>query len=82
VGFGWGDPGHWVPDLVVGWSFIGGGLLAMRRAPQSFSGVLLVVSGATWFFGNFAAAGPGVVGWLGAHLLFLYRGALIHLVLT
>jgi hypothetical protein len=30
VGFGWGDPRHWIPDLAVGWSLIGGG---RRAAP-------------------------------------------------
>jgi signal transduction histidine kinase len=82
VGFGWGDPRHWIPDLVVGWTFIGCGLLAMRRRPESLSGVLLVATGATWFFGNFAAADIGFVAWLAAHLLFLYRGPCVHLVLT
>jgi signal transduction histidine kinase len=67
---------------VVGWTCIGCGLLAMRRRPESLSGALLVATGATWFFGNFGAAGSGFVAWLAAHLLFLYRGPLVHLVLT
>jgi hypothetical protein len=25
AGFGWGDPGHWIPDLAVGWCLIGCG---------------------------------------------------------
>jgi signal transduction histidine kinase len=82
VGFGWGDARHWIPDLVVGWTCIACGLLAMRRRPESLSGVLLVATGATWFLGNFGAAGSGFVAWLAAHLLFLYRGPLVHLVLT
>jgi hypothetical protein len=35
VGFGWGDPRHWIPDLAVGWTLIGCGLVAQggdRRA--------------------------------------------------
>jgi hypothetical protein len=28
VGFGWADPRHWIPDLAVGWTFIGCGLVA------------------------------------------------------
>ena len=27
VRFGWGDPRHWLPDLAVGWTFIGCGLI-------------------------------------------------------
>ena len=32
VGFGWGDPRHWIPDLAVGWTFIGCGLVASGAA--------------------------------------------------
>jgi hypothetical protein len=35
VGFGWADPRHWIPDLAVGWTFIGCGLIGWgggRRA--------------------------------------------------
>ena len=28
VGFGWDDPRHWIPDLAVGWSLIGCGLVS------------------------------------------------------
>jgi signal transduction histidine kinase len=82
VGFGLRDARHWVPDLAVGWGCIGFGLVAMHRKPRSFSAALLAATGFTWFFGNFAPAGVGVVAWLAARLLFLYRGPLIHLVLT
>jgi signal transduction histidine kinase len=82
AGFGWGDPRHWVPDLAVGWTFIACGLVAMRRRPDSGSGVLLAATGFTWFLGNFAAVGVAVLAWVCAHALFLYRGPLIHLVLT
>jgi hypothetical protein len=82
TGFGWGDPRQWSPDLAVGWSFIGCGLASVRRRPESRSGALLVATGFAWFLGNFANAGLEVVAWIGAHLLFLYRGPLIQLVLT
>ena len=61
AGFGWGDPRHWVPDLAVGWTFIGCGLVAMRRRPESGSGALLTATGFTWFLGNFAAVGVAVL---------------------
>ena len=82
AGFGWGDPRHWVPDLAVGWTFIACGLMAMRRRPESGSGVLLAATGFTWFLGNFAGVGVAVLAWVCAHALFLYRGPLIHLVLS
>jgi signal transduction histidine kinase len=82
AGFGWGDPRHWVPDLAVGWTFIACGLVAMRRRPESGSGALLAATGFTWFLGNFAAVGVAVLAWVCTHALFLYRGPLIHLVLS
>jgi signal transduction histidine kinase len=82
TGFGWRDLQHWVPDLVVGWTFITCGLVATGRRPESFSGALFVATGFTWFIGNFAAVDVGVVAWMAAHALFLHRGPLIHLVLT
>jgi hypothetical protein len=49
VGFGWGDPRHWIPDLAVGWTFIGCGLVASRRRPASRTGPLMAATGFTWF---------------------------------
>ena len=82
AGFGWGDPGHWIPDLAVGWCLIGCGVIASVRHPESRSGVLMSATGFTWFLGNFAGAGVTVVAWASAHALFLHRGSLFHLLLT
>ena len=82
AGFGWGDPGHWVPDLAVGWCLIGCGFIASVRRPESRSGVLMSATGFTWFFGNFAGVGATVLAWASAHALFLHRGPLFHLLLT
>ena len=49
---------------------------------QSRSGALMAATGFAWFLGNFAAAGVEPVGWLGAHALYLYRGPLVHLLVT
>ena len=76
VGFGWGDPRHWIPDLAVGWIFIGCGLVAWARRPESRSGPLMAATGFTWFFGNFANVGVAALAWVAAHLLYLYRGPL------
>jgi signal transduction histidine kinase len=69
--FGWGDPGHWVPDLAVGWTLIACGLLAWARRPANASGALLTATGFGWFAANFSD-----------QALYLHRGPLIHLVLS
>jgi signal transduction histidine kinase len=82
VGFGWGDPRYWIPDLAVGWTFIGCGLVASTRRPESRAGALLAATGLTWFVGNFAQVGVAAVAWVAAHLVYLHRGPLVQLVLT
>jgi signal transduction histidine kinase len=82
VSFGWGDPRHWVPDLVTGWTLIACGLVAWSRRPESRSGVLMAATGFSWFLGNFANTDVGLVDWVGAHALYVYRGPLIHLLVT
>jgi signal transduction histidine kinase len=82
VGFGWGDPRHWIPDLAVGWTLIGCGLVASRQRPESRAGPLLAATGVTWFVGNFAHFGVAAVAWLAGHLVYLHRGPLVQLVLA
>jgi signal transduction histidine kinase len=82
VGFGWGDPRHWIPDLAVGWTFIGCGLVASGRRPESRTGALLAATGFTWFVWNFASVGVAAVAWVAGHLVYLYRGPLVQLVLA
>jgi signal transduction histidine kinase len=82
ISFGWGDPRHWVPDLITGWTLIACGLVAWSRRPDSRSGALMAATGFSWFLGNFATSGLAVVDWLGAHALYVYRGPLIHLLVT
>ena len=60
--------GHWIPDLVTGWTLIACGLVAWSRRGDSRSGPLLAATGFSWFFGNFATSA-----------LYLYRGPLVHL---
>jgi signal transduction histidine kinase len=81
-GYGWGDPGHWIPDLAVGWCLIGCGFIASVRRPESRSGVLMSATGFAWFLGNFAGVGVDVVAWAAAHALYLHRGPLFQLLLT
>ena len=64
--YGWADPRHWVPDLLVGWTLIGCGLVGWSRRAKSRSGVLLAASGFAWFAANFTGTGVGAIDWLGA----------------
>jgi signal transduction histidine kinase len=80
VRFSWGDPGHWGPDLTVGWALVGCGLLARSR--PSGTSVLMVGAGFTWFLGNFAAADWPVLAWIATQTVYLHRGLLIHAVLA
>jgi signal transduction histidine kinase len=82
VAFGWGAPRDWVPDLAVGWSLIGCGLIASARRPESRAGLLMAATGFTWFLGNFAHVGVAPVAWVAAHAVYLHRGPLVQLVLT
>jgi hypothetical protein len=82
VGFGWDDPRRWIPDLAVGWSLIGCGLVAWEQRPESRTGPLMAATGFTWFLGNFAQTGVAAVAWVAAHLVYLHRGPLVQLVLT
>jgi signal transduction histidine kinase len=77
-----GDPRDWIPDLAVGWTFIGCGLVASARRPASRTGLLMAATGFTWFLGNFAQVGVAAVAWVAAQMVYLYRGPLVQLVLT
>ena len=82
VAFGWDDPLHWVPDLLVGWTFIGCGLVAAERRPGNPTALLMVATGFTWFLGNFAGVDNAFVAWVSANAIFVYRGPLVHLLLA
>src|SRR5918998_2747369 len=60
------DPGVWaVFGPVVGWSFVGTGLYAWRRRPESRFGLLMVLVGFAWFLGPLYAADAPLVFTLG-----------------
>ena len=82
VFFGWGDPRHWVPDLITGWTLIACGLVAWSRRPESRSGSLMAAAGFSWFLGNFATTGIAGLDWVGDHARFVYLGPLVHLLVT
>jgi signal transduction histidine kinase len=60
------DPDVWaVFGPVVGWSFVGTGLYAWRRRPESRFGLLMVLVGFAWFLGPLYAANSPLVFTLG-----------------
>ncbi len=77
--FGWSDPLRWIPDLAVGWTFFGCGLVAWSRRPGNLCGPLMVATGSTWFLANFSGVDNPAVAWVAANALFFHRGPLIHL---
>jgi Histidine kinase-, DNA gyrase B-, and HSP90-like ATPase len=81
VRFAWDEPVLWLPDLVVGWTMVACGLIAIWRQPSG-TGMLLVGAGLAWFLGNYAAVDSPRVAWLAAHAVYLHRGVLIHAVLA
>ena len=82
ISFGWNEPSDWLPDLAVGWTFIGCGLVAWSHRPTSRSGPLMAATGFTWFAANFTTTGLAAVDWGSEQALYLHRGPLLHLVLS
>lgn len=80
--YGWADPRHWLPDLLVGWSLIGCGLAAWSLRASSRCGALMAAAGFAWFLPDFSGTSIGAISWLSEHSLYLYRGPLVQLVLT
>ena len=65
------DARQWLPDVLVGWTFILCGVVAWEARRARAMGVLLGATGVCWFLGNF---------W--PDLLYLHRGPLVHLLLA
>jgi signal transduction histidine kinase len=80
--YGWSRPSDSLPDLAAGWSLIACGLVAWSRRPDSRASVLMTTTGLLWFAGNFVNADVGWLAWVSEHLQYVYRGPLVHLVLT
>ena len=63
------EPAAAVGDFVVGFVFVVGGAVVLRRSAAT--GALLAATGLAWFLGGF-------LSWL----VFLHRGPLVHLLLS
>ena len=69
VGYLPDEPAAAVGDFVVGFVFVVGGAVVLRRSAAT--GALLAATGLAWFLGGF-------LSWL----VFLHRGPLVHLLLS
>jgi len=69
-------------DLVVGLLFVGSGVVAWMRRPESRIGLLLTLVGIAWFLGTFAGSGSSGYAEFGALFLTLHRGPLVHALLS
>jgi len=67
---------------VAGWSFIGTGLYAWRRRPDSRVGELMVLQGFAWFLSALALANPPLLYSLGFILGGLWGGVFLQLELS
>ena len=67
---------------VVGWSFVGTGMYARRRRPESRFGDLMILLGFTWFLGGLAAADNGLVFTAGILLGSVWGAVLAHVLFS
>lgn len=68
--------------LIVGWSFIATGLVALARSPENRFGLLLYAVGATWFLSTLSTSGNAYVFSLGQLLGPTYYAVLVHAILA
>ena len=66
----------------VGWSFVGTGLYAWRRRPESRFGVLMTLLGFAWFLAPFSAANDSLLFTLGFVVGSLWGAVLAHVLLS
>ena len=77
------NPGAWaVFGPVVGWGFVGTGLYAWRRRPESRFGLLMVLVGFAWFLGPVYASDSPVVFTLGIVVSGLWGPIFGHVLLS
>jgi signal transduction histidine kinase len=68
--------------LLTGWSFVGSGLVALRRRPENRFGWLLVACGFAWFAGALPTANWSFLFTFGLLLSPIYAAVLVHTVLA
>ena len=76
---GWGGA---VLALVVGWSYVGSGLVAWRHRPDNRLGPVMVLIGLTWFATFLADAAGSLAFTVGTAVESVYLVGFIYLVLS
>jgi signal transduction histidine kinase len=71
-----------VVALVVGWAYIGSGLIARRQRPENRLGTVMVFIGFAWFATFLADAGSSLVFTFGKALESVYLLGFVYLVLS
>jgi signal transduction histidine kinase len=66
----------------VGWNFVGTGLYAWRRRPESRIGPLMVLLGFAWFLSTLSASNAPLVWTAGTVTGGLWGGVFLHLAVT
>ncbi len=69
-------------SLVIGWSFIGAGLVAWSRAQSSRFGKLMILTGFAWFLSVLAASDNSVLFTIGLAFGAIALATVAHLVLA
>ncbi len=82
ISFGVQRPSDWLPDLTVGWSCIGVGLLTAAKRPDSRIGQLLAGVGFGWFIGNFSGVPFEPLAAVCAQFTLVHRAVLLQAALT
>ncbi len=68
--------------LLVGWAFIGAGLVARTRRPENRTGLLLIGVGFAWFFNGLAYANNSWLWTIGFLLGALWAAVFVHTLLA
>jgi signal transduction histidine kinase len=68
--------------LLIGWSFVGSGLVALRRRPENRFGWLLVACGFAWFAGALPAANWSPLFTFGVLVSAIWAAVFVHAVLA
>ena len=71
-----------VLDLVIGWSFVGGGLVAWLRSPGNRVGPLMVATGMVWLVAAFQLADETALYTLGLLVAALPLALIAHLLVA
>jgi signal transduction histidine kinase len=77
-----GHPESPVFVLLIGWSFIGSGVVAWRQRPHNRFGALLMVVGFAWFAATLEASNDAVPFSIGRAIAPLWIGVFVHALLA